>query len=87
MGRHALQAVHCLMAAKIQEIHQAVLESISINVPQLRPSAIISDREPAASDAFKMTAAGFITAIEVGINHKNLDLYKVFGDNPEIMHI
>ena len=31
--RHTLPAIHCLMTAKSQNLYQAVLENISVNIP------------------------------------------------------
>ena len=43
--RHTLPAIHCLMTAKSQALYKAVLESISVKIPQFKPLASMSDWE------------------------------------------
>ena len=51
--RHTLPAIHCLMTAKSQNLYQAVLENISVNIPLFQPSSTMSDWEPPPRNAFR----------------------------------
>ena len=62
VGRHSLAAIHCLMTSKNQDLYSMILENLVINVPNVLPSASMSDREPAARNAFKQV-------------HPNIKLY------------
>ena len=53
VGRHTLPAIHCLMTAKSQDLYQAILEIIIVNIPLFQPSSSMSDWEPAARIAFR----------------------------------
>ena len=46
VGRHSLPGIHCLMSAKSKELYEAVLENITVYIPQFQPSASMSDWEP-----------------------------------------
>ena len=76
VGRHTLPAIHCLMTAKSQDLYQAILENISVNIPLFQPSSSMSDWEPAARIAFR-NVAGFISLSEFGLKHKNLGSVRV----------
>ena len=43
VGRHNLPAIHCLLTGKNQHLYQAILETISENIPHFRPLASMSD--------------------------------------------
>lgn len=43
----------CLLTGKGQELYEAVINNIFSNVPHFRPSASMSDWEPAARNAMK----------------------------------
>ena len=53
VGRHALPALHCLMTVKSQDLYKAVLEDISVKIPQFKPQSSMLDWEPAARNAIK----------------------------------
>ena len=53
VDRHTLPAIHCLMTGKSQNLYQAILENINVNIPIFQPSSSMSDWEPAARIAFR----------------------------------
>ena len=55
VGRHTLPAIHCLLTGKNQRLYQAILETISENIPHFRPLASMSDWEDASRNAFRET--------------------------------
>ena len=55
VGRHTLPAIHCLLTGKSQQLYQAILETISQNIPHFRPLASMSDWEAASRNAFRIT--------------------------------
>ena len=54
VGRHNLPAIHCLLTGKNQHLYQAILETISENIPHFRPLASMSDWD-ASRNEFRET--------------------------------
>ena len=91
VGRHTLPAVHCLLTAKTQELYQAVLDCICINIPQFQPLASMSDWEPAARNAFKLVfpqaknfGCWFHYTQRIWAKSQKLGLIQSFADNSDV---
>ena len=53
VGRRTLPAIHRLLTGKNQPLYQAILETISQNIPHFRPLASMSDWEDTSRNAFR----------------------------------
>ena len=91
VGRHTLPAIHCLMTAKSQDLYQAILENISVNIPLFQPSSSMSDWEPAARIAFrnvypqmKVYGCWFHFTQRIWMKTQKVGLSKSFRDSHEV---
>ena len=53
VDRYTLPAIHCLMTSKSQELYATILDRIFSNLPNFKPTTVISDWESAPRNAFK----------------------------------
>ena len=91
VGRHTLPAIHCLLTAKSQDLYQAVLKTISTNLPNFKPLVSMSDWEPAARNSFKdvfphikMYGCWFHFTQRIWMKSQKLGLSQGFINNHEI---
>ena len=53
VDRYTLPAIHCLMTSKSQELYIVILGRIFSNLPNFKPTTVVSDWESAPRNSFK----------------------------------